>query len=338
MDMTLPDDTDRRPEESPARRAVLALNPGDRVTVARFGWFAVRSSLGEALHVHLMLEPARVVGDGGIDRVLLDSDNCDGVFREAEAVARRLSAPAAAFLMTRSGWTFAVFDGNGRVAGSGSSDAEYEAVAQLFAMTPDVIRAYAAPSGLAHADDRFPIEDPWGHVELARRLGFEYPFPAAQRALRIQPGDPLVTKDGVMRVVQVEGLRAFLMTAGRAQPVRNPLPLELDQITQWRPVLHRHEAERIIRHLGDQLHQAERPMSRDERLKLAQRARDRLWNPDDLAQVLVNLAAATKAREWLSPVETKNRDAAKKHLVAELSAATAEDPSQVEQRLADLGY
>jgi hypothetical protein len=73
-------------------------------------------------------------------------------------------------------------------------------------------------------------------------------------------------------------------------------------------------------------------------LKLAQRAKDRLWDPKDLVDVLVNLAAASKAREWLSPVETKNREAAKKHLVAELSAATHTEPTTLEQRLASLGF
>jgi hypothetical protein len=341
MEMTLPDESERRPEDDPLRRAVLAVTPGDRPDDLLLGWYAARSNLGEALHVHLILEPSRVVGDGTWDRVLLDAEACISLFRETESVARRLDVPVVGFRVRRDGWEWAACDANGRIGGRTHEEGEGDLarVAELFGVSIELLRAYSqGGGGKVHAEDGFHLDDPWVHIDLAHKLGFDYPHPAAQRSLEVRAGEALVTKDGVMRVVQVEGLKAFLMTAGRAQPVRNPLPLELDQIAQWRPVLDRHEAERILDRLGNQVHQAERPIPRDARLKLAQRAKDRLWDPKDLVDVLVNLAAASRAREWLSPVETKNRDAAKKHLVAEISAATATEPGHVEQKLARLGF
>lgn len=314
----------------------MALALGDRSEPLQVGWFAVRAGIGEALHVHLTLEPVRIVTQGPWDAVLLRDHDASSVMGEAQAVARRQTRPTIGFLVDQRRWGWSLYDETGLVAsawaGSSEIKGDLDRAAALLDTERDVLEAYLLESeGHAIDGDRFTRSNPWVHADLARRLGFDYPDEPAPPDLTLTPGQAIVTRDGVMRVVRVEGNIAQIASKPNA---RNTTALELELVSTWRRALSVEQLAQVDARLTDRPNKS---MTREQRNRLAASLKDRLYPVDDLVQLLAHYTVAKASGEWLSPVEQKNREAVRKQLAAEIAAVSGRDIGVVEGDLRGRG-
>ena len=308
----------------------MALALGERSGPLQFGWFAVRAGIGEALHVHLTLEPVRIVTQGAWDAVLLRDHDASAVMREAQAVARRQTRPTVGFFVEQLRWGWSLYDESGLVASAwaGSSEilGDLDRAAALLDTDRDVLEAYLTPTDDGALDgDRFRRSDPWVHADLARRLGFDYPDEPAPPDLTLHPGQAIITRDGVMRVVKVEGLVAQIASKPNA---RNTSALELELVSTWRRAIRADDIPLLDGRLAER---PSKPMFREQRMRLAATLKDRLFPIDDLVLLLTHYVVAKANGEWLSPVEQKNREAARRQLATEVAASTDRDVVAIEE-------